>query len=215
MTEPLRLHLGCGTTRVPGFVNCDYLASPQVDLVFDLQQPWPFEDNCVSVLYASHVLEHLSDPFWFFREAWRVLQPLGTVLLRVPYGGHPSAWADVTHMRPWYPESFACVQPGYGEATGNLQYAQWSTPFGVHVDMRLNRRVSRWLQRFPWRRRLTNWLMMLWPQACEELYATLSALKTPALVEHYRNTHQGNIVSTQYATTRLDATGNYCLAPLC
>src|SRR5216117_2060518 len=118
-TDPLKIHIGCGNHRIPGYVNCDLHQTGATDRVFDCTGPWPFPDNSASTIYCSHTLEHLADFKGFFKEAYRVLQPDGNLQLRVPYGGHRAAWWDVTHLRPWFAESFCFLQPGYDSAVSN------------------------------------------------------------------------------------------------
>jgi SAM-dependent methyltransferase len=185
----VHLHLGCGAQWLDpahGWVNCDRVPTTATDLVFDLMQPWPFPDHGVDSVYASHVLEHLPDAFAFFREAWRVLQDGALMLLRMPHGGHPSAMADVTHLRPWYPESFYCLMPGYGETNSNPQHADWPAPFGVrHVDMVLEAWTMPWLR---WRwlcRRLIPWLPRF-VGSVSELWVVLIALKSPQSTALYQ-----------------------------
>src|SRR6267142_29393 len=132
------LHLGCGMSRMDGWVNCDLHATSHADVVFDVQERWPFEDNQVREVYASHMLEHIRDFNAFFKELWRVLEPNGNVCLRMPYGGHRLAWTDPTHLKAWYAESFCFLQPGYGEHVGNPQEFKWPAPFGVAaIDLRI------------------------------------------------------------------------------
>lgn len=44
----------------------------------------PFEDNSIATIHASHLLEHISDYGYFFRECMRVLQSRGTLIIFVP-----------------------------------------------------------------------------------------------------------------------------------
>lgn len=80
-----RLHLGCGPHILPGYVNCDVLALPGVDVVCPAHE-LPFEDgSCVEVL-AEHLIEHLT--FFDFQrtiaECARVLGPGGVITLECP-----------------------------------------------------------------------------------------------------------------------------------
>jgi SAM-dependent methyltransferase len=193
-----RLHLGCGLVRLPGWVNADLHATPATDLTFDAQLRWPFADASLTCVFASHVLEHLV--LWrpFFAEAWRCLGDGGSLLLRLPYGGSRQAWGDLTHHRPWYAESFACLQPGYGEAIGNPQHEAWPHPFWVEsIDLCLEARVVRLLR---WRlvRRLLLPYLDLWPEALVELHVHLHALTTPASEAQARARRPGNLVPCRY-----------------
>lgn len=45
---------------------------------------WPVEDESVDLLYSDFVMEHLTDPGLFFREAHRVLRAGGFLCIRTP-----------------------------------------------------------------------------------------------------------------------------------
>src|SRR6516162_1537826 len=54
----LKLNLGCGDKRIPGYINVDKFSNP--DLKHDLETfPWPWPDDSVSEILLIHVLEHL------------------------------------------------------------------------------------------------------------------------------------------------------------
>jgi SAM-dependent methyltransferase len=202
MAERLRLHLGCGATRLEGWVNCDLFPAPHVDVAFDVQKTWPFGDGTVAHIYASHLLEHLSDPWAFFSEAWRVLHPVGGMVLRLPHGGHRAAWWDLTHVRPWFPESFACLQPGYAEAVGNPQHLGRPIAFGIEsVDQRVSGKFARPLRWRPFRRVFCAFAANL-ADACEELWVRLYALKTPEQIAAYQRTRTAQCVPSRYVIYR-------------
>lgn len=182
---PILLHLGCGFGRLEGWINCDLHPSATTDMVFDVQQPWPFEDNQAREIYASHMLEHLADPMAFFREAWRVLEPNGTMCLRVPHGGHRLAWSDPTHLRPWYAESFCFLQPGYGVEVRNPQEVAWRAHFAVDAcKVRIAAKFAPIMRRRWLRKPLVRWLDNI-ANSAEEVYAYLYALKTVDAVEEF------------------------------
>jgi len=58
--EGVKLHIGCGTVNVQGWINMDARAFPHTHIVskgFDLEM---FTDGAVSQIYLCHVLEHFS-----------------------------------------------------------------------------------------------------------------------------------------------------------
>jgi len=90
-----KLNLGCGSFKMPGYVNVDSTASSQPDLVHDLNLfPYPFEDGWFANVEMNHALEHLEDPFSVMREVERILQPGGELIVRVPHFSRGFTHAD-------------------------------------------------------------------------------------------------------------------------
>ncbi|MBI3601329.1 MAG: hypothetical protein HY209_00300 [Candidatus Omnitrophica bacterium] len=54
----MKLHVGCGTNKIPGWVNIDAVESCQPDLIHDLSKPLPYPDLSADELRAESVLEH-------------------------------------------------------------------------------------------------------------------------------------------------------------
>lgn len=81
----MKLHLGCGSRYIPGFVHVDARPGPHVDIVGPVEQ-LPMGDASVSLIYASHVLEHFGryEYVAVLREWFRVLKPGGILRLAVP-----------------------------------------------------------------------------------------------------------------------------------
>jgi O-antigen biosynthesis protein len=71
------------------------------DVVTDLNKPWPFADNSIGILRASHIFEHLLDPIHAMNEAYRVLAPGGWLFLEVPSTDGRGAFQDPTHKSFW------------------------------------------------------------------------------------------------------------------
>jgi len=84
-TQPL-LNVGCGRRRHPAWVNADLTPDGPDVLPFDIRDGLPFADQVFDVVYASHVVEHLTLPGarTFLREVCRVLRPAGVVRIVVP-----------------------------------------------------------------------------------------------------------------------------------
>jgi SAM-dependent methyltransferase len=164
----LNLNIGAGmeAPRIPNEINSDLYPGENIDVVFDACRPWPFKDNSIAFIRSNHVLEHLPDPWAFFREAWRVLIPSKkhNMLAYLPYGASDAALSDLSHVRPWTPGSFCCFQPGYNKAVRNPQFSQWGqeTPFSVvSIYLRVNANL-RWLLKPIIRRWGINALDYIW-----------------------------------------------------
>jgi len=117
-SSKLKLDLGCGQNVREGFEGVDNVQGPgvkhQVNL---LRYPWPFADNSVAELNASHFIEHIpaievhqdgSPAPWgegqdaLFRwidECYRILEPGGWLHLIWPSLQSDRAFQDPTHRR--------------------------------------------------------------------------------------------------------------------
>jgi hypothetical protein len=80
----LRLNLGAGAWRPGGYISVDMAGA---EICHDLRaMPWPWADESVSAILASHVLEHFGrlEGCRFLTECWRILTPGGRLHLAVP-----------------------------------------------------------------------------------------------------------------------------------
>ena len=114
MREAQKLHIGCATITPSGWINLDgswnarlakypflrrvlgffcLIPSDKLTiqwskdvLVHDVRKGLPFEDNFLTVVYASHLLEHLylEEAKSLLRECLRTLKPGGVIRLVVP-----------------------------------------------------------------------------------------------------------------------------------
>lgn len=105
-TRPIILNLGCNRHPSPAMVNVDLYRFPGVDVVADLNEPWPFEDNYADRIVAVDLVEHLKDPIHTMNEAWRVLKPGGVFEIVVPSTDGRGADQDPTHVSYWNINSF-------------------------------------------------------------------------------------------------------------
>ena len=81
----MKLHLGCGHRYIPGYVHIDLLRAPHVDIVGPVEK-LPFSASSISLIYASHLLEHFGRYEYkqVLAEWFRVLKPGGVLRLAVP-----------------------------------------------------------------------------------------------------------------------------------
>lgn len=98
--EPVVLDLGCGATKqFAAGIGLDLRPAPGVDALADLSRPLPLSDSCADVVFAVHILEHLTDFMALVDEVHRVLRPAGMLHVISPWWGHVNAVADPTHVR--------------------------------------------------------------------------------------------------------------------
>jgi len=100
---------------------------------FEVGSPWvvadaqhlPFRDGIFEEVYASHLIEHLSDPARFLREARRVLRRGGEVILWTPNFLSRNAYLDPDHKHVFNVFKIrrmlvgAGLRPHYGANVGN------------------------------------------------------------------------------------------------
>lgn len=86
MNRVINLHLGCGDVKIPGFINVDLEYRHHIDYIADVSKLHMFKDDTVSLIYASHILEHFGrhEVKRVLAEWYRVLKPGGTLRLAVP-----------------------------------------------------------------------------------------------------------------------------------
>jgi len=86
--------------------GCLTIDQEGADITCDLNDGIPLPDNSVGVLNASHVLEHLRDPFKSMKEIHRVVCHGGWAFIEVPSTDGRGAWQDPTHVSFWNENSF-------------------------------------------------------------------------------------------------------------
>jgi SAM-dependent methyltransferase len=112
----IAVDLGCGQLKATAdyftenmkltpdkIIGVDIVKQPGVDIVHDLTKfPYPFKDESVDAIYASHFVEHLDgiERIKFFNECHRILKPSGIMRLLHPYYKSVRAVQDPTHKWP-------------------------------------------------------------------------------------------------------------------
>ena len=115
--QSVKIDLGCGQSKHgDDFIGVDYTKYKGVDVVWDLEEyPYPFPDDCASLVLATHVLEHINPHKGVFinmmNEVWRIMRPGGEFAFVVPYAGSPGYWQDPTHVNPINRNTLAYFDP--------------------------------------------------------------------------------------------------------
>jgi acetyltransferase-like isoleucine patch superfamily enzyme/SAM-dependent methyltransferase len=104
--DKVRIDLGCGSRKAPGFIGVDIFPAPGVDIVADLATAFPFEDSSVDVVRAHDFIEHLTDRLRTMNEIWRICKDGALVDLFVPSSDGRGAFQDPTHVSFWNINSF-------------------------------------------------------------------------------------------------------------
>ena len=154
----MKLNVGCGKDIREDWTNLDMVPGPGVDTICDVDtERLPFLNSQVDESLVSHLLEHLHNPLFFMEELWRVTKPDGTCHIRIPHGASDNAWVDQTHVRPYFPDSFA--------AFGHPFYAR--ADYGYNAD---------------WEPRSMTLRLKSWAKE-----AIMGGTDPQALIESYRN----------------------------
>ncbi|MFA5260145.1 MAG: methyltransferase domain-containing protein [Candidatus Omnitrophota bacterium] len=82
----LKLNLGCGNNKLPGWINIDSVREFAPDLLHDISQPLPFDDQSVDEVNADGILEHFDkySRYNVIYEWARVLRIGGRIQIGVP-----------------------------------------------------------------------------------------------------------------------------------
>jgi ubiquinone/menaquinone biosynthesis C-methylase UbiE len=134
----MRLNLGCGNSKIPGWINIDKIAACNPDQVVDLEAfPWPWPDSSVDEVLLAHVLEHLGAKtetyLSIIRELYRVCRNGATVKIIVPHPRHDFFLDDPTHVRAITPDGLAMFSQKI-----NREYMAKSaanTPLGIYCNV--------------------------------------------------------------------------------
>jgi predicted SAM-dependent methyltransferase len=100
--KPIRLHLGCGSVHLEGYVNIDKY-SPVADRKMDAKK-LDYPDNSVDEIFTSHMVEHLTySEFMNALEEWRrVLKENGNLIIRCPnFERHLRDWLNADYEKRW------------------------------------------------------------------------------------------------------------------
>lgn len=132
----LKLNLGCGQNKMPGYVNVDKCGQP--DVLFDLETfPWPWETNSVDEINMRHILEHLGATvetyFRVIKEIYRVSKPGAKIDVSVPHPQHPNFFSDPTHVRPITPHGLALFSKTFNRLCAEKGLAD--SPLGLYLDV--------------------------------------------------------------------------------
>lgn len=101
----MKLNLGCGYKKRPGWVNCDKETACFPDKLFDIESRiWPWNDGSVSEIALIHTLEHVGRELEVFirimQNMYKVLKPGGRVEIDVPHPRSDAYLNGVDHVRP-------------------------------------------------------------------------------------------------------------------
>lgn len=100
----LKLNIGCGYNKQPGFLNVDKFAACGPDRVCDVENlPWIWPDDSVDEVLFNHSLEHIGEDAETFlgvmKELYRVCRNGAEIQINVPHPRNDDFLNDPTHVR--------------------------------------------------------------------------------------------------------------------
>ena len=77
----MKLYVGCGDTRMEGWINIDIESNLKPDLIHDASKPFPYQNNSIDFIHSEHFIEHMTveQGLAFLKEAYRILKPGGVL----------------------------------------------------------------------------------------------------------------------------------------
>lgn len=104
----MKIDLGCGLKKRSGYFGIDKVNFPDVDLVWDCNNPIPLEDNCADEIVAISFLEHIDNDrkIHIMDEIFRLLKPGGIFISKTPSTDCRGAFQDPTNTAYWNENSF-------------------------------------------------------------------------------------------------------------
>ena len=101
-----KVELGCGRTKTPGYIGLDRFALPGVDIVTDLNEEYPLDNDSTDVIWACHSLEHLADIYHTMHEIHRICRHGAIVFILAPYYNTSTNQANFYHKQVFNEDTF-------------------------------------------------------------------------------------------------------------
>ncbi len=102
----LKIDIGCGPVKEEGYIGIDRYALPGVDIVADLNNGIPLEDNSVDVVYFGHSLEHFDNLGNILKEIHRVCKNNAIMNVLAPYSNNYCNLVNPNHKLQFNEHTF-------------------------------------------------------------------------------------------------------------
>lgn len=127
----MKLNLGSGLTKIPGYLNVDSNPLCNPDYLVDLEKELPFEDNSIDEIRAYHIFEHINNFFGFVKELYRICKPNAIIDIEVPHPRHDIFFGDVGHIRSITVENLKQFSKKYNQ----FEIDQWKSNIGYGITL--------------------------------------------------------------------------------
>jgi SAM-dependent methyltransferase len=79
-----RLDIGCGSKPKKGYVGIDINPFVSPDILWNAEERLPYEDCTIEAIWLDNSLEHFHNPKSILDECHRILEPAGTIEIKIP-----------------------------------------------------------------------------------------------------------------------------------
>jgi predicted SAM-dependent methyltransferase len=123
--DVVKLNLGCGSNKIPGYINIDMEPTCKPDLVCNfVNVKLPYKANTIDEVVLFHTVEHIHKPHHvrIFLDIWRILKPDGELYVSYPefskcyeywksnHRGQKKFWEATIFGRQKYPSDYhVCI----------------------------------------------------------------------------------------------------------
>ena len=104
--DKICIDLGCGSRKQKGYIGVDSKQIDGVDIVCDVEEGLPFEDNTIDRIYANFLFEHIRNFIPFMKELYRICRNGAIIKASFPYWASVTQWKDPTHKQVITTETF-------------------------------------------------------------------------------------------------------------
>lgn len=131
----MKINLGSGYKRYPGFLNVDHDPLTNPDFLADLEDlHLPIEDNSVEYILAHHVLEHIGPGFFsLMKELYRICKHNAILDIKVPHHRSEIFYGDPSHVRPITLDMMYLFSKKYNKK--HIELYNSSSGFGLKCDV--------------------------------------------------------------------------------
>jgi len=136
MSTKIKLNIGCGTKKMgDDYTNIDIDPKCKPDLLCDVTEGLPYDDNSVDVVRAFDFLEHIpiGKTIFVVDEIWRVLKPGGEFEHFTPSTDGRGAFQDPTHVSFWNINSWFYFTEGPHSGMYDIQSKFKVIELGNHI----------------------------------------------------------------------------------
>lgn len=178
IVAPIKLDIGCGPNPTEGFVGVDILPfDGKVAVVMNAgTDRWPYDDNSIDEVRASHFLEHLTgrQRVHFFNELYRVLKAGSKATIITPHWNSNRAYGDFTHQWPPVSEmAFYYLSKSWREQ--NAPHCDIKhNPEGYSCDLEASWGYSMHPALAPRNAEYQQHALTFWKEAAQDMWATVT-----------------------------------------